>query len=508
MKGRQELSSWPLVRQRTRGGLQSLLRAVPSSIVIAFATFACFAFHVNFAVVSFIFLIIVVLQSLTGDLVSAVIVSFIAFLCLNYFFVPPIFSLAVSDPSDTLALISFLITGLVITRLIARTREAADVAAGQRAQTTQLYELAQQLLASDPNASPEEGLLRRFRLRFNLAAVCLFDAATARLYIDGDSPHDLADQTRTAFVSRCNSQDLHAGVAVRLLHGEHGIIGAIGFDGLQSVELTAEPLTALAGLMIVRRLAFQRASRAAAETEAEIFRGAVLDALAHEFKTPLATISTAAGGLRAAGPLQPEQKELAEVVESEAARLGQLTSRLLRLARLDREEVKTQRELIDLAELVKSAVDQYRLRWPDRHIALEAKRRVRVLGDHELLWLGTAQLLDNACKYSGAAAQITVCVEAGDDSVVVRVRNGGAPIPANERIRIFDRFYRGVDARTQATGSGLGLYVARKIALAHGGALDLEGSVEGAGGAAFLFTIPAAKEEMAHDTEIQCISGR
>jgi len=129
-----------------------LLRTVPSSIVTAIATFACFAFRVNFGV-SFIFLIIVVLQSLAGDFVSSVIVSVVAFLCLNYFSVPPIFSLTVSDPSDTLSLISFLITGLVITRLIARARKATDSAALQRVRTTRLYELAQQLLASDPNAS-------------------------------------------------------------------------------------------------------------------------------------------------------------------------------------------------------------------------------------------------------------------------------------------------------------------------------------------------------------------
>ena len=165
MKSLQEQSRWPLIRQRGLQILQSLLRAVPSAIVVAIATFACFAFHVNFAVVSFIFLIIVVLQSLTGDFVSAVIVSVIAFLCLNYFFVPPLFSLAVSDPSDTLALVSFLITGLVVTRLIARAREAASLAAMQGAHTTRLYELAQQLLASDPNASLEEGLLKPLRLR-------------------------------------------------------------------------------------------------------------------------------------------------------------------------------------------------------------------------------------------------------------------------------------------------------------------------------------------------------
>ena len=485
--------------------MQSLLRAIPSAIVITIATFTCFAFHVNFPVVSFIFLIVVVLQSLTGDFVSAVIVSVIAFLCLNYFFVPPVFSLAVSDPSDALALVSFLITGLVITRLIARAREAADLAALQRAQTTRLYELAQQLLASDPNLSLEEGLLEPLRLRFDLAAVCLFDAGTADLCMEGNSLHQLAEQTRAAFVSRSNSQDTNARATVRLLHGKHQIIGAIGFEGLQDVELTAEPLAALAALMVARRLAFQQASRAAAETKAELFRGAVLDALAHEFKTPLATISAAAGGLREGALLAPEQRDLAEIVESEAARLGQLTSRLLRLARLDREEVKPQIDSTELVEVVESVVTQYRLRWQDRKIALIGARQAHVVADHELLWLGVAQLLDNACKYSGAGAEITISIQADDDVVRIRVWNNGASIPRTEQVRIFDRFYRGIDARQQAAGSGLGLYVARKIALAHGGTLNLENAALGVD---FIFTIPTEKNEIGHDTEIQGIGGR
>ena len=86
--------------------------------------------------------------------------------------------------------------------------------------------------------------------------------------------------------------------------------------------------------------------------------------------------------------------------------------------------------------------------------------------------------------------------------------NNGTPIPSGEQARIFDRFYRGVQARRQAPGSGLGPYVARKIALAHGGSLDLE-EPEGSGaGTAFGFTIPISKSELGHDTEIQCISGR
>jgi len=286
------------------------------------------------------------------------------------------------------------------------------------------------------------------------------------------------------------------------------VLGVIGFEGLKDVELTAEPLAALAAVMIERIRAFRRASHAAAATEAEVFRGAVLDALAHEFKTPLATIITAAGGLKEAAPLRPEQRELAEMVETEASRLGQLSSRLLRLARLDRDEVKPQMELTDLAKVVRSVVEQYALRWPDRRLLLLKCERVDVMADQELLWLGLGQLLDNACKYSRPGSDIRVSIELANEAVTVRVWNNGSAISSAEQARIFDRFHRGVIARGQTPGSGLGLYVARKIALAPGGNLELEDPEESDSGTAFRFTIPISKTALDNGTENQCISGR
>jgi len=495
-------------RRGRRGTWQSVLQAVPSSIVVGITTVACFVFHVNFPTVSFIYLIIVVLQSLTGDFLSSAVVSVIAFLCLNFFFVPPLFSLAVSDPSDTLALISFLVTGLIVTRLTSRAREAADSAARQREETTRLYELAQALLATNPDVTIGTDLLKPFKSRFNLRAVCLFDAITGQLQLDGESLDHLVEKTRTAYISKSNFQDSDSGIAVRLLQNGHEVIGAIGFEGLQDVELTAEPLAALAAVMIERIRTFRRASHAAAATEAEVFRGAVLDALAHEFKTPLATIITAAGGLKEAGRLRPEQRELAEMVESEASRLGLLSSRLLRLARLDRDEVKPQMELTDLAKVVRSVVSQYAPRWPDRRLLLLKCERVDVMADQELLWLGLGQLLDNACKYSRPGSDIRVSIGPANEAVTVRVWNNGSAISSAEQARIFDRFYRGVNARSQTPGSGLGLYVARKIALAHGGNLELEKHEESDADTAFRFTIPISKTELDNDTEIQCISGR
>jgi len=100
-------------------------------------------------------------------------------------------------------------------------------------------------------------------------------------------------------------------------------------------------------------------------------------------------------------------------------------------------------------------------------------------------------LLDNACKYSPAGSTIKIAIGLRPESVAVRVWNSGSFVPSRERAHIFERFYRGSEARLLAPGSGLGLYVARKIVQAHGGDLDLETDVSE--GTSFRLTLPIAQ---------------
>jgi len=259
--------------------------------------------------------------------------------------------------------------------------------------------------------------------------------------------------------------------------------GAIGFEGLENPEVTAGPLAALAAAHLERRHSFIHASRASAAVQTESYRTAILDALAHEFKTPLSTILTAAGALREGGLLGVHDLEMAETVESEAARLGRLTTRLIRTARLEREEVKPWIENIDLCAAISDTVDQYSKLCTNRRIAVVKEcESSEVLADPELLRLAVSQLLDNACKYSIPGRTITLTVTREDDTVVVRVLSPGNPIPSSEKTKIFDRYYRGLDVRRRVPGSGLGLFVARKIALALGGSLDLDSEFEPADG--------------------------
>jgi two-component system sensor histidine kinase KdpD len=380
--------------------------------------------------------------------------------------------------------------------LVSRVREEAASSEVQKERLDRLYQLSQQLLVLKPDVELGQQFLEPFRKLFGVTAICMFDAETADLRTVGNSRDELADKTRDAYISGHDLDDSDSRISIRCLRIGARMLGAIGFQDLRDPGETAHSLTGLTAGLLERTSAFRRASAAAAAAQTEVYRSAMLDALAHEFKTPLSIILAAAGGIREAGPLAAEQMEMADTVENEAARLGSLTSRLLRTARLDSEEVRPRMELIDVTSLVSNIAGRYMARSSDRLIVLTNGRdEVEVLADPELLRLTVNQLIENACKYSQPGSTVTIEIERQGEFVAVRVSNTGSSIPRDEQRHIFERFYRGADAKRSTSGSGLGLYVARKIAVAHGGALDLEIGERMSDGVTICLKIPGTREE-------------
>jgi two-component system sensor histidine kinase KdpD len=463
---------------------------------VALLTLIAFRSHLDLAQAIPLYLFVIVLESLTGDFPSTLYIAAVSAACLDFFFTEPVLSLYIGNPRSLLALLAFVFTSLVITKLVSQVRREATAARTQKERLDRLYALSRELLHLEPAAAGEVPLLALLRRHFQVNALCIFDAASAEMKVIGKPDPSLADKTRDAYIRGVDLDDPQFTISVRCLRVAGHIGGAIAFEGLREPAETVGALAALTATFLERTKAFHDASTSEAAAQAEVYRSAILDALAHEFKTPLATILAAAGGIREAGPLGPEQMEMADTVESEATRLGTLTSRLLRTARLEQEDIHPRRELTDVGSLVTRIARQYADRSPDRRIVITLKESVEVLADAELLRLAISQLMENACKYSNPASTVTISIDRQLDLVVIRVANDGSNIPPSERHRVFDRFYRGTDAKRSTSGSGLGLYVARKIANAHGGGLDLESSEEGDYRITFSLKLPAGKIEV------------
>ncbi|HXJ44214.1 MAG TPA: ATP-binding protein, partial [Bryobacteraceae bacterium] len=458
--------------------LQVLVGVVADALLAA----GCYQLRLNLATVSLVFLLSVVLQALSATFVSSVILALIAAAFVEYFFIDPVLTWRIASPFDVVASIVFTITTLVISRLASAARSEARESGRQRKNLEHIYQCSERLLRLDPETGVITGVLKAYKDILGLRTVCYFDGDTAESFIEGQSLH-LAVKAREAYISCADGDDPVNRFCVRCIRVAGKVTGAIGFENLQNPDLSALLLVTLTAATLERAKAFQTASRATAEIKAETFRTAVLDALAHEFKTPLAVIQAAAGGLCETGGLTGNQRELAEQIEDEVSRLSGLTSRLLRNAQGEVGTLRISTERIDLESLLTTLVERFAGNHPNRNISFhpEAGGSIQVAADRELLSLVLGQLLDNAVKYSQPDSEIALSADSNGESVRVRVWNSGSSITAADRGRIFERFYRGANTRGSTPGSGLGLYAGRKIAHAHQGSLFVEGEESGPG---------------------------
>ncbi len=211
---------------------------------------------------------------------------------------------------------------------------------------------------------------------------------------------------------------------------------------------------------------------------------------AHELQTPLTILQGELDNAIQAAPAGSGEQRLFTGLLEEVRKLESIVRKLLILARADAGRLPLKVEEVDLGTLAEIAAEDVGAMAPDREVELAAGPEVRVRGDADLLGQAVANLTSNAVKYSPAGGLIRFEVGAAEGVAWLRLANTAAPIPAADRERIFDRFYRhGSSRRRGAGGSGLGLSLAREIARAHGGDLILDPVPEGSAGRVIAFTL-------------------
>jgi two-component system sensor histidine kinase KdpD len=241
-------------------------------------------------------------------------------------------------------------------------------------------------------------------------------------------------------------------------------------------QLTAGALTSLAAIALERARTLERHSYAEAARQAEQLRTAVLDSLAHKFKTPLTVIRTASSGLPAAGPLSELQTELVSLIDQEARTLNDLASRLVGAPKLEPSAFVPQFEPLLFSRLMRAAVHE--LEDPaarDRFRIGPPAAEPPVYADRGLILTALAQLIDNALKYSKPGTTIDADFLLRETSVVLQLRSEGLVVSPGDRDRIFERFYRAPGAQESGAGTGLGLSIVKTIAVDHHGQVWAEG---------------------------------
>jgi two-component system sensor histidine kinase KdpD len=453
---------------------------------------AASAAHLNLASASVINLLLVVIIAGRFGLLAATAGSLAAFACLNHLFVPPVGAFTVADPQNWVSLAAFEASAVVVSRLSTTARRQTMLAHQERNDSERLYEASRHMLVLDRQRTPGPQMIQLIQRVFQPDLAVLFDAGLARLDGTDGVPGVVETATRGTYLQDRDHYDEQAQIWYRVLRLGSQPKGALALKGERVTAAVANGLASLTAIGLERARSFETESRAVAERHTEQLRAAVLDALAHEFKTPLTAIRTASAGLLEATTLSPEQRELAALVEEESVRLNDLASRLLGTARLEASEIVLRRQPTTLQELTDSLLQAGADRLAGRELRLDVSNRdARTPADRNLLMMALLQVLDNAVKYSTASTAIILSGWATDGEVCLSILNSGSQIPPAERSRIFERFYRLPSAARQASGTGLGLYVTRKIVEAHHGRVWAESEAQAT---AFTISLPRLLE--------------
>lgn len=239
------------------------------------------------------------------------------------------------------------------------------------------------------------------------------------------------------------------------------------------------------------RGALEREAQRVRELEAvEEQRAAILRSVSHDLRTPLATIRAVASDLRSGTRYDDATRnELLDIVGDEAERLDRLVANLLSLSRIEAGAMPTQRQAVDLAELVRERVRRlHRLFHQVRIVADVPDDLPLVDGDYSQLDQLVTNLLENAARYAPARSTVTVSASPlSDGAVLVAVQDEGVGVPEYERTRIFEAFRRGDESRS----SGVGLAICKGIVQAHEGRIWVDRTA--GGGATFYATLPVRR---------------
>jgi two-component system sensor histidine kinase KdpD len=474
------------------------LRIVFVLAIVAAVTVLCYRIvPVNATTAGFAYLIAVLFVAARWGLTESIACAVAAVLCYNFYFLPPIGTFTISDPQNWVALFVFLSTSITASHLSTQAKKRTIEATERQREMEKLYALSRSILLIEPTQQQvAKQLAMRVAQGLGAAAVALYDRETGETYRSG--PEDFPDSAaalQQAAVQGTFFREEQTGTVVTSIR-----LGAqpIGSLGLRGVDLSDSALQALANLVAIgleRARAQEAASRAEAARQSDELKSTLLDALAHEFKTPLTAIKAASTALLSSSGLgQEQQRELITIVDEETDRLSILVTEAIQLARIEAGRVQLRRESHSVCELINSVLEKIQPAADGRKIEIRIPPDIAPIWvDRELIEVALRQLIDNAFKYSPPDSPVSVTAAPSNGRVVLSVADHGPGIPEEEQTRIFEKFYRADASRHQIPGAGLGLVIAREIVHAHGGEIWVESKL--GEGSVFHLSVPAAVEK-------------
>ncbi|UEM11052.1 sensor histidine kinase KdpD [Bradyrhizobium barranii subsp. barranii] len=431
--------------------------------------------------VDLMFLTAVVAVAVRYGLWPSLLASVAASLAYNFFFLPPVYTFTITDPTNVAAFFFFMLIAFVVSNVAGRVRTQADTALGRIRTTEQLYAFSRKLTGTGTLDDVLWATAYQTALMLKVRVVLLLPEEGLLTVKSGYPPEDQIDQADLAAANWAWSNDRPAGRGSDTLPGAkrlflpmrtgRGPIGVIGIDNDRTGPLLTpdqrrllDALVDQGALAIERVLLVEDVDRVKRTVESERLRSALLTSISHDLKTPLASVLGAASTMRdLAGALSDtEKRDLLATVIDESERLNRFIANLLDMTKLESGAIVPNAALHDLGEIVGSA-----LRRASK-ILTAHKVELVLAADLPMLQLDAVlfeqvlfNLLDNAAKYSLPETTISIRSRREGNHVVLEIADQGGGIPPDELESVFDKFYRVQKGDHVRPGTGLGLAISR-----------------------------------------------
>ena len=469
--------------------------------------------------VDLVFLTAVVGVAVRFGLWPSLLASVAASLCYNFFFLPPVHTFTIADPTNVAAFFFFMLIAILVSNLAARVRSQAVSAIGRVRTTESLYAFSRKLAGTATLDDVLWATAYQAALMLKVRVVLLLPEDGVITVKAGYPPEDQLDKADLAAANWAWGNDRPAGRGSDTLPGAkrlflpmrtgRGAIGVIGIDDDRTGPLlTPDQRRLLDALMDQGALAIERVQlvedmdRVKRTVESDRLRAALLTSISHDLKTPLASVLGSASTLRdfSQALSDAEKADLLSTIIDESERLNRFIANLLDMTKLESGAIVPNTARHDLGEIVGSALRRAGKILARHKVRLELEADLPMLElDAVLFEQVLFNLLDNAAKYAPADTTISLRGFRDKDSIALQIIDEGAGIPQAELENVFDKFYRVQKGDHVRAGTGLGLAISRGFVEAMHGTIQAANRTDRSGAVLTIrLPVPAARRSAGH----------
>jgi len=484
---------------------RDIARWLAATLVTAAITSLLVWLGVNSTTAGMVFLVLVVWFAAQAGILLALYVALLCAVAFDYYFLPPVHTLQIVGLQQWVAMISFLLSCVVVGRVAERARSQARQAEQRREDVERLYELSQEMMLQEDAAGLIRDLPRLIGRFFALDGVVLYVRDQDLFYSStSELPVNIQASLRTLTQGQNPAPDIADGFTAMTLMLGMRPVGALGLRPDVLSREVATAVSAQVAIALARATAIEASARLEAAREADRLRAALIDSLTHELRTPLTAIRAAATTLvQGEGLDEAGRLELAAIVDEESSRLDRLIGEAVEMAEIDANVVQVRRVSHHPRALLDQAVEESRNALARHRVMITVEDHGNLgkpenlnkpaLFDPHLLSRVLHHLLENAARHTPPGGRILLSSRRFSDRLEFCVEDDGEGVDAADLPFIFDKFYRGKNGAGKGKGTGMGLAISRAILAAHGDGIEVENAP--GHGACFRFWVPLVEKE-------------